>query len=127
MNRDEFMEIVYEELQSDPDNNRANRIIDAADEYAEYEASKREAEQDWVSVEERLPEDPSPYTSIECNVTYEMYGGKLKTTTMNFVKEKVRGKTVKRWRWKTMLSPWTVIAWKPLPKPYDKKIMKEVN
>lgn len=35
MNREEFMDIVYDELYSDGDNNRANRIIDAADEYAE--------------------------------------------------------------------------------------------
>lgn len=35
MTREEFMDIVYSELHSDGDNNRANRIIDAADEYAE--------------------------------------------------------------------------------------------
>ena len=35
MTREEFMDIVYGELHSDGDNNRANRIIDAADEYAE--------------------------------------------------------------------------------------------
>ena len=31
--RQNFMDIVYSELESDPDNNRANRIIKAADEY----------------------------------------------------------------------------------------------
>lgn len=35
MNRQEFMNIVYSELESDPDNRRANRIIEAADAYAE--------------------------------------------------------------------------------------------
>ena len=34
MTRDEFMDMVYSELHSDGDNYRANRIIDAADEYA---------------------------------------------------------------------------------------------
>jgi len=34
-NREAFMAIVYDELNSDPDNNRANRIIDAADEYVD--------------------------------------------------------------------------------------------
>lgn len=38
MTREEFMGIVYDELYSDGDNNRANRIIDAADEYAESES-----------------------------------------------------------------------------------------
>ena len=35
MTREEFMDLVYDELHSDGDNYRANRIIDAADEYAE--------------------------------------------------------------------------------------------
>lgn len=35
MDRQDFMDIVYSELESDPDNNRANRIICAADGYAE--------------------------------------------------------------------------------------------
>jgi len=37
MIREEFMDIVYSELYSDGDNYRANRIIDAADEYEETE------------------------------------------------------------------------------------------
>jgi len=35
MNRNEFMNLVYDELYSDGDNYRANRIIDAADEYVD--------------------------------------------------------------------------------------------
>ena len=35
VDREEFMNIVYSELDSDPDNNRANRIINAADEYVD--------------------------------------------------------------------------------------------
>ena len=38
MNRYEFTSIVYDELALDPDNRRANRIIDAADEYAAGQA-----------------------------------------------------------------------------------------
>lgn len=37
MTREEFMEYVYELLSSDPDNVRANLIIEAADEYVETE------------------------------------------------------------------------------------------
>jgi hypothetical protein len=33
--REEFMTVVYNELSDDSDNCRANRIIDAADEYVE--------------------------------------------------------------------------------------------
>lgn len=35
--REDFMEIVYSELEEDADNNRANRIIDAFDNYAPYQ------------------------------------------------------------------------------------------
>ena len=38
MNRREFTSIVYDELALDPNNRRANRIIDAADEYAAGQA-----------------------------------------------------------------------------------------
>ena len=41
MNRYEFTSIVYDELALDPDNRRANRIIDAADEYAAGQAVRR--------------------------------------------------------------------------------------
>ena len=50
MTREEFMDIVYSELHSDGDNYRANRIIDAADEYAEEKTK-------WISINERLPEN----------------------------------------------------------------------
>lgn len=49
MTREEFMDMVYSELHSDGDNCRANRIIDAADEYAEEQTR-------WIPVCERLPE-----------------------------------------------------------------------
>lgn len=41
MDRTNFMDIVYDLLKDDPDNNRANRIIDAGDEYAESMAWNR--------------------------------------------------------------------------------------
>jgi len=41
--REKFMDIVYDELSNDSDNCRANRIIDAADEYVE-EVMKLECE-----------------------------------------------------------------------------------
>lgn len=50
MTREEFMDIVYSELHSDGDNYRANRIIDAADEYAEEQTR-------WISCKDRLPEN----------------------------------------------------------------------
>lgn len=54
MTREEFMDIVYSELHSDGDNYRANRIIDAADDYAEEQSR-------WIPVSERLPEEDGKY------------------------------------------------------------------
>lgn len=50
MTREEFMDIVYSELHSDDDNYKSNRIIDAADEYAEEH-------KEWIPCSERLPEE----------------------------------------------------------------------
>ena len=94
MTREEFMDIVYFELHSDGDNYRANRIIDAADEYAED--SNSENPNKWISVSERLPEalqavlvtsaNGHVYISYIVHGEFE-YGG-------------------------------DVIAWMPLPEPY---------
>lgn len=59
MTRDEFMDLVYSELYSDGDNNRANRIIDAADSYAE------DCEQYWIPCNERLPSKNGKYIVTE--------------------------------------------------------------
>ncbi len=40
MNRDEFMELVYETFTDEPDNVLANGIIEAADAYVEYEKAQ---------------------------------------------------------------------------------------
>ncbi len=59
MTRDEFMDVVYDELHSDGDNNRANRIIDAADDYVDEYAPH------WIPVAERLPEENGEYLCQE--------------------------------------------------------------
>lgn len=51
--RQAFMDEVYAELESDPDNNRANHIINAGDAYAETYAETLQKEQtpgEWVPV-----------------------------------------------------------------------------
>ena len=95
MTREEFMDIVYSELHSDDDNYRTNRIIDAADEYAEEH-------KEWISCSERLPEKSEWYV-----------------VTVN-----VENEPVVYLRWYSELHGWNwdkqnkTIAWMPLPKPY---------
>lgn len=76
MDRDAFKGIVYDLLNDDPDTNRANEIIDAADEYAEDAANAKE--QDWIPVTpETMPEH-----SMNCYVTTEMKNGGKRFTDM---------------------------------------------
>lgn len=51
MDRDSFMDVVYGELKDDPDNTRANNIINAADEYVEDSQDK------WIPCSLFMPEE----------------------------------------------------------------------
>lgn len=97
MDRTEFMSLVYDELQSDCDNNRANRIIDAADEYAESTMPR------WIPVIERMP-DISKSVLI-CDIEGDIYlGHRTRTGSFypDFGDDRIK----------------SVTAWMPLPEPY---------
>lgn len=109
MTREEFMDIVYSELHSDGDNYRANRIIDAADEYAE-------AQTRWIPVSERLPED-----AYGCYVTVEVDNaltGEVVPTTLPYLV----GYDGETWNDSAGIPiPYEVIAWMPRPKPWKEE------
>ena len=66
--RQEFMNLVYDELHGDGDNNRANRIIDAADSYAE------EYEPYWIPCNKKLPTKSDIYlVSSYDKLVFELY------------------------------------------------------
>lgn len=105
--REIFMAIVYDELYSDGDNNRANRIIDAADQYAEA----GRPEPDWIPVERDLPKEKGEYL-----VTYHpCYWDNVEEITKVGI-DSFRGKTT--WAKKKYQK---VIAWKPLPETYKQQ------
>ena len=107
--REEFMEIVYDELADDADNNRANRIIDAFDTLApyQYEVAK-EYGNGWIP----CSSGQMPTECEEVDVTIEEIDGDVYTST-SWLQEGVW--VVK----KTALQP-RVIAWKPKSAPYQK-------
>lgn len=91
MTREELCDLVYSELYDDSDNCRANRIIDAADDYA-YDAfcgttpitmkealiaKERGDISKWISVKERLPTDDGEYLA-----TVKGYGSDKPYVTM---------------------------------------------
>lgn len=108
MTRDEFMDMVYSELHSDGDNYRANRIIDAADEYADEYAEKQPR---WIPVSERLPKageyigDVAKYYLVQ-----NEYGDMLVA----------RYTHSEYWEQIYQLQPIgdKIVAWMPLPEPY---------
>lgn len=99
MTREEFMDIVYFELYSDDDNYRVNRIIDAANKYAEEQTR-------WIPVSEGLPEIHN-YCQLYL-VTYKQ--GQICTA---FYTE-TNGRS-----WWSIDG---VEAWMPLPEPYQPEI-----
>jgi len=78
---------------------------------------KRSAEDcvEWIT--DRFPtKEECTNNKKEFAVTVDANG--MKTLVMDFEYETVRGKEVARWKWRDRLSPWEVIAWRPLPEPY---------
>jgi hypothetical protein len=77
MTREEFMDIVYSELHSDGDNYRANRIIDAFDEYVEEQIK-------WIPVGERLPENDDYVLAWNGQPIVAYYDGEWYSNDGNF-------------------------------------------
>lgn len=105
MTREKFMDIVYSELHSDGDNYRANRIIDAADEYAEEQTRL-------IPVSERLPEqDRKDEAGNDVAYLIQTEWGTFFTATYDG-------------NWchvdSSVLVESDVIAWMPLPTPPNK-------
>lgn len=78
--------------------------------------SALQAYEPWVSVENRLPEIPDGRYGVTCNVMVDNCSS-TKVMSLLYEKDKVRGKTVCRWKWYGKISPWNVTHWKPLPEP----------
>lgn len=107
MDRDEFMELVYETFADEPDNVLANGIIEAADAYVEHEKTQLSQEGTtkperktgrWIPCSERLPFNAGYY---------------LTTTTHNEVYCDYYYWNLNEWNRSEQ-----VIAWMPLPEPY---------
>lgn len=71
----------------------------------------------WIADRVPTKEECGRYGSKEFQVTIPQYNGN-KTVAMDYCYETVKGKEVGRWRWSGKLSPWDVLAWKPMDAPY---------
>ena len=75
---------------------------------------------DWIPVTERLPEVSQIIDSTNLIlVTVLGSSGKTFVTAMRYVKRTIRNKCVYRWEWDGIISPWEVVAWKPLPEAWN--------
>ena len=96
--RDRFMELVYDLLKDDDSNQRANAIINCADEYAES------MKQQWIPVTERLPQEG------EVVLTQ----AKFKDDVKMAVSSRIDYNYWTTWGTRDI----NIIAWMPLPEPY---------
>ena len=82
-------------------------ILDA---YAEELYKAGFCKQEWISVEDRLPEEDGTY------ITFTNAKGKSEgVIAQSLVTKTIRGNTIRRWEWQTRISPWVVTHWMPLP------------
>ena len=114
MTRDEFMEIVYDELASDSDNSRANRIIEAFDMamgYTEWiPITYREADEDELDGGyEYMLTCPLPEEHQEVLVSIK---GKVYTDIIVYYDD---------WSSERFGDLRDIDAWMPLPEPYKEK------
>ena len=72
---------------------------------------------EWITGRSPTKEECGEYGHKEFQVTATT--NNKTTLVMDYCYETVRGKEVGRWKWHDRLSPWEVIAWKPLSKPYN--------
>ncbi len=88
-----------------------NAPIDTYEEYiADAVLGAGYRKQEWISVDERLPEEDG------CYITYTNANGKSKgVIAQSLVTRTIRGIKVRRWEWQTKVSPWIVTHWMPLP------------
>ena len=77
---------------------------------------------EWILCKDRTP------TKEECGLygkktfLVTVLADKLKTLVMDYEYTTVRGKEVSRWLWNDRVNiDWEVIAWQPLPKPYQEE------
>lgn len=69
----------------------------------------------WVSVEDEIPSDDDDGLEFFCmtNATRKC-GGVL---PLEWEVATIRGKTVRRWKWRSRISPWAVTHWMKRPAP----------
>lgn len=108
MTREELMDIVYSELHSDDDNYRANRIIDAADEYVEEQ-------KEWIPCSERLPSEDGLYLAQTKWIFLGVPDIEVYTWAEGWNCYRGSDGAVNR---EHEIGVEDIIAWMPLPKPY---------
>ena len=115
MDRDSFMDIVYEELKDDPDNTRANNIINAADEYVEDSQDK------WIPCSLFMPKERDAGVLGKLGVS--------KRSDYVYVTIEINGERIVdractydgNWAWSNRFGfpKHKIIAWQPYPEPYQ--------
>lgn len=128
--QDDFADYVYDYLKDDPDNIRANNIIDLYNELVS-EIGDQPTVSGWISCKEKLPENLDPVNVTWVNHKPVSYYDHIKDVPFTATAHYYNG----QWFWYSCncedllreygYSEWDsvdenveIIAWIPLPKPY---------
>ena len=77
----------------------------------EQEKQIEKMSNEWISVDDGLPEDGWYLTYTNAN------GANKGVIAQKLVTVTIRGKKIRRWEWQARVSPWTVTHWMRLPNP----------
>ena len=70
---------------------------------------------EWVSVEDEIPSDDDDGLEFFCMTNATGKGGGV--LPLEWEVATIRGKTVRRWKWRSRISPWAVTHWMKRPAP----------
>lgn len=117
----EFIDKLIERLEESKESAKRRNAFDSEVSYScAIEIVNQLAEEykgGWITDRVPTKEECGRYGSKEFQVTIPQSNGN-KTVAMDYCYETVKGKEVGRWRWSGKLSPWDVLAWKPMDAPY---------
>ena len=70
---------------------------------------------EWISVEDEIPSDDDDGLEFFCMTNATGKGGGV--LPLEWEVATIRGKTVRRWKWRSRISPWAVTHWMKRPAP----------
>lgn len=109
-----LLNVKAQMAEESPSTEAIDLAVKALDGFADGVEEGKQLANVWIPVTERLPKTEK-WPFFRWFITTTADGCVIPMAWENTT---VRGKAVSRWIYQGRISPWEVIAWMPLPKPY---------